>query len=146
MTILLHFQEITNVQCFLDCNDPFEILSFDSDDLLDLKKKLCVKLTNNSFAILSGIKSKMKLLKNVLTKKRNQFRREPPKTSPDMVAINNASSIILTADNLTYSSNLSTQPSINISSPSAVILTINDEQKQHIIHLLDEWCDKIKEP
>ncbi|CAF5227103.1 unnamed protein product, partial [Rotaria magnacalcarata] len=72
--------------------------------------------------------------------------REPPKTSPDMVAINNASSIILTADNLTYSSNLSTQPSINISSPSAVILTINDEQKQHIIHLLDEWCDKIKEP
>ncbi|CAF4582878.1 unnamed protein product, partial [Rotaria magnacalcarata] len=58
----------------------------------------------------------MKLLKNVLTKKRNQFRREPPKTSPDMVAINNASSTILTADNLTYSSNSSIQPSINISS------------------------------
>ncbi|CAM4796194.1 unnamed protein product [Rotaria magnacalcarata] len=87
----------------------------------------------------------MKLLKNVLIKKRNQFRREPPKTSPDMVAINNTSSIILTADNLTYSLNSSTQPSINISSSPAVIVTINDEQKQHIIHLLDEWCDKIKE-
>ncbi|CAM4832721.1 unnamed protein product [Rotaria magnacalcarata] len=62
-----------------------------------------------------------------------------------MVAINNTSSIILTADNLTYSSNSSTQPSINISSSPAVILTINDEQKQHIIHLLHEWCDKIKE-
>ncbi|CAF4895461.1 unnamed protein product, partial [Rotaria magnacalcarata] len=62
-----------------------------------------------------------------------------------MVAINNASSTILTADNLTYSSNSSIQPSINISSSPAVILTINDEQKQHIIHLLDEWCDKIKE-
>ncbi|CAF5064477.1 unnamed protein product, partial [Rotaria magnacalcarata] len=111
LTILLQFQEITNVQCFLDCYDPFKILSFDSDDLLDLKKKL----------------------------------REPPKTSPDMVAINNTSSIILTADNLTYSSNSSTQPSINISSSPAVILTINDEQKQHIIHLLHEWCDKIKE-
>ncbi|CAF2059632.1 unnamed protein product [Rotaria magnacalcarata] len=98
MAILLQFQEITNVQCFLDCDDPFEILS-----------------------------------------------REPPKTSPDIVARNNASSIILTTDNLTYSSNSSTQPSINISSSSAVTLTINDEQKQHIIQLLDEWCEKIKE-
>ncbi|CAM4819730.1 unnamed protein product [Rotaria magnacalcarata] len=98
MAILLQFQEITNVQCFLDCDDPFEILS-----------------------------------------------RESPKTSPDIVARNNASSIILTTDNLTYSSNSSTQPSINISSSSAVTLTINDEQKQHIIQLLDEWREKIKE-
>lgn len=145
LAILLQFQEITNVQCFLDCDDPFEILSFDSDDLLDLKKKLCVKLNNNSFAVLPGIKSKMKLLKNVLTKKRNQFRREPSKPSTDIVAINNTSSIILTAENLTYSSNSSTQLPINISSSSAATLTTNDEQKQHIIHLLDEWCEKVKE-
>ncbi|CAF4070154.1 unnamed protein product [Rotaria sp. Silwood2] len=145
LAILLQFQEITNVQCFLDCDDPFEILSFDSDDLLDLKKKLCVKLNNNSFAILPGIKSKMKLLKNALTKKRNQFRRESSKTAPDIVAINNTPSIILTAENLTYSSNSFAQPPVNISSSSAVTLNINDEQKQHIIHLLNEWCEKIKE-
>ncbi|CAF2930389.1 unnamed protein product [Rotaria sp. Silwood2] len=145
LAILLQFQEITDAQCFLDCEDPFEILSFDSDDLLDLKKKLCVKLNNNSFAILSGIKSKMKLLKNALIKKRNQLRKEPSKTSTDSVAINNTPSIILTAENLTCSSNSSTQSQINISSSSAVTLTINDEQKQHIIHLLDEWCEKIKE-
>ncbi len=39
MATLLEFQGITNVQCLLACNDPFEILSFDSDDLLDLKKR-----------------------------------------------------------------------------------------------------------
>ncbi|CAF5201294.1 unnamed protein product, partial [Rotaria magnacalcarata] len=120
LVILLQFQGIIDAQCFLDCEDPIEILSFDSDDLLNLKKKLCVKLNNNSFAVLPGIRSKMNLLKNVLTKKRNQLRKEPSQTSPDIVAINNASSIILTAEDLTYSSNLSTQSSINISSSSAV--------------------------
>ncbi|CAF4907509.1 unnamed protein product, partial [Rotaria socialis] len=71
--------------------------------------------------------------------------KESSKISPNIVAINNTSSIILTAETLICSSNSSTQSPINISSSSAVTLTITDEQKQHIIHLLDQWREKIKE-
>ncbi len=56
---LLEFQDLTNVDCLLVCADPLEILSFDLDDLLDLKKKTCVKLNNNTFVVLPGIKSKI---------------------------------------------------------------------------------------
>jgi hypothetical protein len=48
VAILLEFQDLTNVESLLACADPLEILSFDSDDLLDLKKKMCVKLNNNN--------------------------------------------------------------------------------------------------
>ncbi len=72
---LLEYQDLNNVDCLLACADPLEILSYDSDDLLDLKKKTCVKLNNNTFAVLPGIKSKLDLLKNELTKKANQFKK-----------------------------------------------------------------------
>ena len=52
VAILLEFQDISNVDCLLVCDDPLEIITFDSDDLLDLKKKTCVKLNNNSFTVL----------------------------------------------------------------------------------------------
>jgi hypothetical protein len=65
VSILLEFQDITNAECLLECNDPFEILSFDSDDLLAIKEKTCFKLTNNSLVILPGVKSKMNFLKKI---------------------------------------------------------------------------------
>ena len=67
---LLEFQDINSVRCFLTCNDPFEILSYESDDLLDLKKKTCVKLNTNLHIVLPGIQSKMKLLKSALKRRR----------------------------------------------------------------------------
>ncbi|CAF4919389.1 unnamed protein product, partial [Rotaria socialis] len=53
---LLEFQDITNVNCLLACKDPLEILLLDSDDLLELKKATCLKLNNNSFTVLPGVK------------------------------------------------------------------------------------------
>ncbi|CAF3789272.1 unnamed protein product [Rotaria magnacalcarata] len=54
---LLEFQDITNVNCLLACKDPLEILLLDSDDLLELKKATCLKLNNNSFTVLPGVKT-----------------------------------------------------------------------------------------
>lgn len=35
LACLLEFQDISNVECLFACKDPLEILSLDSDDLLD---------------------------------------------------------------------------------------------------------------
>ena len=43
LAFLLEFQEITSAQCLLACDDLLEVLFLDSNDLLDLKKKFCVK-------------------------------------------------------------------------------------------------------
>ena len=81
MANLLEFQDMTNAKCLLACNDPLEILSLDSDDLLGLKKTTCLKLNNNSFIVLPDIKSKLSLLKCALSKKRNELKRESSKTT-----------------------------------------------------------------
>lgn len=75
VALLLEFQKISNMDCLLAYKDPFKILSLDSNDLLDLKKKTCVKLNDNSFAVLPGIKSKVNLLKNCLVKNMNQLKK-----------------------------------------------------------------------
>ncbi|CAF2124141.1 unnamed protein product [Rotaria magnacalcarata] len=137
LAILLQFRDINNVQCLLDCDDPFEILLLDSDDLLDLKKKICVKLNNNTFVVLPGIKSKMQLLKAALTKKRNELRREMSKPSSNPISTNNTSFTILL--------NSSNEQSTIISSSIASNSKSDDEQKQDIINLIDEWCKKMKE-
>lgn len=70
--LLLKFQDISNADCFIKCNDPFEILSYDSNDLLELKKEAFVKLKNNSYVVLPGVKCKLNLLKNALFKLSSQ--------------------------------------------------------------------------
>ena len=133
LVTLFKFQDISNAECLLGCGDPFEILSFDSDDFLNLKQKMGIKLNDNSFAVLPGIKSKMKLLKDALIKKRNELKRKAPKTISSIVSTNNTSSIALSAENS------------NRSSSSLVIISkTEDELKQHLIYLLDEWCIKMK--
>ncbi|CAF3866556.1 unnamed protein product [Rotaria magnacalcarata] len=98
---------------------------------------MCVKLNNNTFVVLPGIKSKMKLLKAALTKKRNERRREMSKTSSNTISTNNTSNTIL-------SNSSNEQPTI-ISSSIASNSKSDDEQKQHIINLIDELCEKMKE-
>ncbi|CAF5163177.1 unnamed protein product, partial [Rotaria magnacalcarata] len=88
---ILEFQDISNVNCFLACNDPLEILSFDSNDLLDLKKTTCVKLNNNSFTVLPGIKSKMNLLKSTLMKKCNALKKGVSKIPSNIILTNHPS-------------------------------------------------------
>ena len=133
LATLLKFQDISNAECLLGCGDPFEILSFDSDHFLSLKQKMGTKLNDNSFAVLPGIKSKMKLVKDALIKKRNELKRKAPKTTSSIVSTNNTSSIALSAENSNRSS-----------SSLAIISKTEDELKQHLIYLLDEWCIKMK--
>ena len=99
LATLLKFQDISNAECLLGCGDPFEILSFDSDDFLNLKQKMGIKLNDNSFAVLPGINSKMKLLKDALIKKRNELNRKARKTTSSTISTNNTSSIALSAEN-----------------------------------------------
>ncbi|CAF1441654.1 unnamed protein product [Adineta steineri] len=73
---LIEFQDINTAQCLLACDDPFYILSLDSDDLLDLQKKTCVKLNSNGFVVLPGLTCKMKFLKGALLRKRNELKKK----------------------------------------------------------------------
>ncbi|CAF2961111.1 unnamed protein product [Rotaria sp. Silwood2] len=144
LATLLEFQDITNAQCLLACDDPFEIISFDSDDLLDLKKKICIKLNNNSFAVLPGIASKMKILKAALLKKHNEIKKEAQKKSLNVVSIPDAPSTILSAQISTSSTDLSVPNSSSASSSLTTGLKTIHEYKEHIIYLLDNWCLKIR--
>jgi hypothetical protein len=100
-------------------------LSFDSNDLLDLKKKTCNKLNSNSCAaVLFGIKSKMNLLKGALMKKHSELKIEVSKTFSDIIITNNPSSNTLVTNNLVNSTNWSIQTSANTSSSSAITVKV----------------------
>lgn len=142
---LLEFQDINSVQCFLTCNDPFEILSYESDDLLDLKKKTCVKLNTNLHIALPGIQSNMKLLKSALTKKKNQTEREITPMSLNQIMTNNTSSNTSFVDNSFNGTFSSEQESTNNTSSINTSSTFEKNIKNHLINALKEWCQKIKQ-
>jgi hypothetical protein len=144
LAALLEFQDINNVNCFLACDDPFELLSYDSNDLLELKKQMCVKLNTNLFVVLPGIKSKMMLLKNALTKKRNDLKKEIPKISSNIMT-NNVSSNGSTTDYSSNSTYSSPQQLINNSSSSATSSNSEENLKIHLISLLNDWFDKMEQ-
>lgn len=141
---LLEFQDITNVDCLLECNDPLEILSFDSDQLIDMKKQTCIKLNGNSYAILPGIKSKMSLLKKALMKKSNYLKKNTKSSSQIISTI--TSSLTTTTNSNAISSDESTASTpINISSSSAANSKTEEKIKQQINHSLEVWCKKERE-
>lgn len=143
---LLEFQEINSAQCLLACDDLLEVLFLDSNDLLDLKKKFCVKLNDGSFTVLPGIKSKMNILKNLLLKKREEETKASRKHFSTVLAQTpKSSSIDLSKGN----SAVSTPPCINDpcepSIPPSATAQATNECKQRIIHLVNEWCAKVVE-
>ncbi|CAF4035177.1 unnamed protein product [Rotaria sordida] len=142
---LLEFQDISNVHCLLACDDPLEILSLDSNDLLDLKKKTCIKLNNNSFVVLPGIKSKMNLLKNAIMKKYYQLKKGTSKTPSNILVTNNLSTNSLVSNNSTDSANGCLNTPTNTSSSLNINLKTEEKIKQYLIKSLDEWCEKMKE-
>ncbi|CAF1415469.1 unnamed protein product [Rotaria magnacalcarata] len=76
---LLEFQDITNVNYLLTCKDPLEILLLDSDDLIELKKATCLKLNNNSFTVLPGVKS-IGRDRHIVTARKETYMKVPPAT------------------------------------------------------------------
>ncbi|CAF1314529.1 unnamed protein product [Adineta ricciae] len=126
---LLQFQDIDNVECLMACSDPFEILSYDSDDLLDLKKKTCLKLKTNSHVVLPGIKSKMKLLKKALTRKYDEIK-----------------NVTTTFSNQSMSMDTSfTNSTVDNALPNTTSSTLEENVKIHLINSMKEWCRKTKQ-
>ena len=144
VAILLEFQDITNVDCLLECNDPFEISLFDSDQLMDIKKQTCMKLNGNSYEVLPGIKSKMNLLKKALMKKSNRLKKIT-KTSPQVISTITSSSSTTTTDSYATPSNQSTANSATTSSSTIASSQMEEKIKRQIIHSLQVWCKKEKE-
>jgi len=142
LATLLEFQDINSVACFLACDDPFELLQYDSNDLINLKKQTCLKLNTNLFVVLPGIKSKMILLKNALTKKQKELKKESTRISLN-IATNNISSS--STDYSNNSTDLSAQTLVNNSSSSIISSNVKENLKNHVITLLNDWLDKMEQ-
>ena len=143
VAILLQFQDISNVDCLLACIDPFEILSYDSNDLLDLKRTTCVQLNNSSFVVLPGVKSEMNLLKNALRKKCNQLKNDAPKTSSHIIITNNSSTTIMATNNTDNSTDKF--PVITTDTSLSSNLKPEEKIKQYLVNSLNAWCQKTKD-
>ena len=140
VTNILKFQDITNANCFLTCDDPLEVLNYDSDDLLDMKKKTCVKLNDNSFVILPGVKSKMNILKNLLNKKSNEFKKAL-KTLSFIPETNGSFTITSeTNNNSTDLIHTRAEPSMSSSSSSNINSKGEEEVKKYLIESINDWC------
>ena len=69
---LLKWQELSNAATFLMCPDPLEFLHYESNDIIQLKQETCLKLNDNSFIVLPGIRSGCDELRALLSKKRDE--------------------------------------------------------------------------
>ncbi|CAF2151180.1 unnamed protein product [Rotaria magnacalcarata] len=67
---LLAFQEISNADIYLHCCNVLNILKLDSSALIPYKESLCLKLDDNSYTVLPGIKSSFSYLTELLAKKK----------------------------------------------------------------------------
>jgi hypothetical protein len=144
LAALLEFQDINNVACFLACDDPFELLQHDSNDLINLKKQTCLKLNTNLFVVLPGIKSKMMLLKKALTKNQKESKKESTNISLN-TATNNIPSNSSSTDYSNNSTGLSAQTLVNNSSSSIINSNVEENIKNHVITLLNDWLNKMEQ-
>ena len=144
LAALLEFQDLNSAACFLACDNPFDLLQYDSNDLFDLKKQTCLKLNTNLFVVLPGIKSKMMLLKNALTKKQNELKKKSTRISLN-IATNNTTSNSSSTDYYNNSTDLSAQTLPNNSSSSIISSNVEENLKNHVITLLNDWLDKMEQ-
>ncbi|CAF4818226.1 unnamed protein product, partial [Rotaria sp. Silwood2] len=59
---ILKIQSINSTQSFINTKDVLAIFQLDCPDLLQIKERLCFKLSNGNFIIKIGIKSSLKYL------------------------------------------------------------------------------------
>ena len=72
---LLKFEDISSADIYLTCSNVLTILKLDSAALLPFKQCLCLKLDDNSFIALPGIKSSFAYLTELLIKKKDDISR-----------------------------------------------------------------------
>jgi len=115
---ILKFQLISDANIFIECEDPTEIMKYNSDKLKELKSKCCLLINDGSSIVLPGIIASFNNLKKRLLKKIDQDMKEFKK-------IKNVS---------------------NISTPLIVSTTSQtkstDELKNHLIKSIDQWINK----
>ncbi|CAF1244708.1 unnamed protein product [Rotaria sp. Silwood1] len=74
---LLAFQDCNGVDSFIGCQECTDVLRFESDQLNDLKKNMCITLRDGSVALLPGLESSISNLIKLL-------KRAPSTTSSNL--------------------------------------------------------------
>jgi len=117
---ILKFQLISDANIFIECDDPTEIMKYNSDKLNELKDKSCLMLNDGSTIVLPGITASFNNLKKLLLKKIDQDIKELKKN-----------------ENI---SNAPTPLTISNANQSKSI----DELNSHIIKSVDQWIEKYR--
>lgn len=145
---LLAFQEISNADIYLHCCNVLNILKLDSITLIPYKESLCLKLDDNSYTVLPGIKSSFSYLTELLTKKKDEMIRttKQGRSSQSLTTC----SVINTGgtNNSTTVSNSSSTCSASICSQSNIASTDAstsiDHHTNRIVFMINEWVEKNK--
>ncbi|CAF4664985.1 unnamed protein product [Rotaria sp. Silwood2] len=90
---ILKIQSINSTQSFINTKDVLAIFQLHCPDLLQIKERLCFKLSNGNFIIKIGIKSSLKYLTAIFKLKQNQ--NEPQaRTHGDIISDNRLHDLI----------------------------------------------------
>lgn len=119
---ILQFQLISDVDTFVECEHPTEILKYNCKQLNELREDSCLITDSETFIVLPGIAASFSSLKKRLLKKMDENFKEQKR--------NKNSSNILTSTPLTTST---------ISQSKTL-----DEIRSHIAKSLDQWIDKYR--
>ena len=145
---LLKFEEISSADIYLNCPNVLGVLKLDSAALLPLKESLCLKLDDDSFVLLPGLKSSYSYLTELLKQKKDDLARMvrqgknfSPPTLSTITTIN--------INQTTWISNSSAQTASTISSQSGVeqsdSVKVINRHKKHIVFSVTEWIQRNRE-
>ena len=117
---ILRLQLISDATIFLECDNPTEIMQYNSGKLYDLKNDSCLMTTDGSFIVLPGITASFSNLKKGLSKKIEESIKE----------VRRSRTLPITSTPLS-------QPPTNQAKST-------DELKSHMIKSIDQWVDKYR--
>ena len=117
---ILKIQLISDASIFIECNDPTEIMKFNSDKLNQLKDQSCLMMTDGSSIVLPGIIASFNTLRKCFLKKIDQEIKEFKRNK-----------------NI---SNTSTPLTATVASQQRS----TDELRSHIIKSIDQWLAKYR--
>ncbi|CAF4061564.1 unnamed protein product [Rotaria sp. Silwood1] len=140
---LLKTQGINNISAFLLTPDIFEILTWDTDEFIDLQKRCAIELRNNTFMIRPGLKANVEFLRELFTKKHEEYTKElKQKQQQHRCSLSLASevnpSISMNSDATSNNSNMSSTSTTTLSATTMTGRTI-DELKQITINTIEKW-------
>ncbi|CAF3237276.1 unnamed protein product [Rotaria socialis] len=146
---LLSFQECNSVDSFLGCQDVTAILHLESDELIDLKKNMCITLSNGSIYLLPGIESSImhltKLFKNKQeelikqSKRRQSITISSVSSTPNIISNNLSPKTVVLGNSSIHQSTSNALPNsyLTVSPPATHVLA--NEIKSRISNTIIEW-------